>query len=170
MILGPCGAFCADLRRGKGMGAMNCAVQVLTTGQTLVIFPEGWAHLDGVARPFKRGVVYIARTAASQLGHPVPIVPVHLRHGACPGQWINRLNPRLQFFLMPMLFAIYRRGTIVTAGRPIMSSELPTDATMAAAWLREQILALPAANSEAAAAAVEHRLPSLCAQRGFQTR
>jgi Delta7-sterol 5-desaturase len=78
LILGPCGAFCADLRRGKGVPALKSAVRVLTSGQTLVIFPEGWAHLDGITRPFKRGVVHIAREAAAQLGHPIPIVPVHL--------------------------------------------------------------------------------------------
>jgi 1-acyl-sn-glycerol-3-phosphate acyltransferase len=155
MILGPCGAFCADLRRGKGLPALKTAVRVLTSGQTLVIFPEGWAHLDSITRPFKRGVVHIAREAAAQLGRPIPIVPVHFRHGAYPGNWINRLNPRLQFLLVPLAFAIYRRGVKVTVGKPILSSALPVDDTAAAAHLRAQILSLTTSNGKLGASALE---------------
>src|SRR6202040_197590 len=100
-------AFCADLRPGKGARAATAGVRVLTSGQTLVMFPEGWAHLDGITRRFKRGAVHIARAAAAQLGHAVPIVPVYLRHGVHPGPWINRLNPRLQFLLVALAFPIY---------------------------------------------------------------
>jgi lathosterol oxidase len=155
LILGPCGAFCADLRRGKGVAALKSAVRVLTSGQTLVIFPEGWAHLDGITRPFKRGVVYIAREAAAQLGHPIPIVPVHLQHGAHPGSWINRLNPRLQFLLVPLAFPIYRRGVKVTVGAPILSSALPASDASATAHLRAEILSLDAANNRGRASASE---------------
>jgi 1-acyl-sn-glycerol-3-phosphate acyltransferase len=142
LILGPCGAFCADLRRGKGVPALKTAVRVLTSGQTLVIFPEGWAHLDGITRPFKRGIVHIAREASAQLNRPIPIVPVNLRHGAHPGGWINRLNPRLQFLLVPLAFPVYRRGMKVTVGRPILSSTLPVDDTCATTYLRTEILSL----------------------------
>ena len=138
LILGPCGAFCADLRPGKGVPALKSGVRVLTSGQTLVIFPEGWAHLDGITRPFKRGVVHIAREAAAQLGHPIPIVPVHLQHGAHPGGWINRLKPRLQFLLVPLAFPIYRSGIKVTVGAPILSSTLPAGETLAAVHLRHK--------------------------------
>jgi 1-acyl-sn-glycerol-3-phosphate acyltransferase len=129
------------------MPALKSAVQVLGSGQTLVIFPEGWAHLDGITRPFKRGLVHIAREAAAQLGHPIPIVPVHLRHRTHPGRWINRLNPRLQFLLVALAFPIYRRGVKVTVGAPILSSALPSGGTSATAHLRAQILSLPAANT-----------------------
>jgi 1-acyl-sn-glycerol-3-phosphate acyltransferase len=157
MILGPCGAFCADLRRGKGVPALKTGVQVLTSGQTLVIFPEGWAHLDGTARPFKRGVVHIAREAATQLGRPIPIVPVHFRHGAHPGAWINRLNPRLQFFLMPLAFPIYRRGVKVAVGKPILSSALPVDDSAAAAQLRTRILGLGVKSGQPGPSSLEPR-------------
>lgn len=142
LILGPCGAFCADLRPGKGLPALIAGVRIVTSGQTLVIFPEGWAHLDGVTRPFKRGVVYIARQATARLGYPVPIIPVFLRHAAHPGAWINRLNPRLQFLLVALAFPIYRRGLKLVAGQPIFPSELPTNETAATNSLRQAILAL----------------------------
>lgn len=142
LILAPCGAFCADLRRGKGLPALKAAIRVLTSGQTLVIFPEGWAHLDGVTRPFKRGVVHIARKAAEEVGKPIPIVPVHLQHGGHPGTWVGRLNPRIQFFLVPLAFPIYRRGVKVTIGSPILSSSFPADERSATAYLQAEILSL----------------------------
>jgi 1-acyl-sn-glycerol-3-phosphate acyltransferase len=147
LILAPCGAFCADLRRGKGVLALKSAARVLTSGQTLVIFPEGWAHLDGITRPFKRGGVHIAREAAAQLGRPISIVPVHLQHGSHPGGWINRLNPRLQFLLVPLAFPIYCRSVKVTVGAPILSSALPAGDTSATAHLRAEILSLGASNN-----------------------
>jgi 1-acyl-sn-glycerol-3-phosphate acyltransferase len=152
LVLGPCGAFCADLSRGKGVRALNTGVRVLTSGQTLVIFPEGWAHLDGVTRPFKRGVVRIARDGAGQLGHAIPIVPVHLQHGRHPGPWITRLNARLQFLLVALAFPIYRRGVEITVGAPILSSELPFDDTSATAHLRAAILSLGVSGNHAASA------------------
>jgi 1-acyl-sn-glycerol-3-phosphate acyltransferase len=142
LILGPCGAFCADLRRGRGVTALNAGVRVLASGQTLLIFPEGWAYLDGLTRPFKRGVVHIARRAAQHLGQPVAIIPVHLRHRAHPGAWINRLNPRLQFLLVALLFPVYRRGLKVVVGEAILSSELPKDEELATENLRDVILVL----------------------------
>lgn len=142
LILAPCGAFCADLRQGRGLPALRAAVRVVSSGQSLVVFPEGWAHLDGVTRRFKRGVAHVARQAAARLGHAVPIVPVHLRHGAHPGPWINRLNPRLQFLLVALAFPIYRRGLRITVGAPIPSSDLAADETLAVAQLRDVILSL----------------------------
>ncbi len=142
LVLGPCGAFCADLRPGRGGPALNAGVRVLTSGQTLLMFPEGWAHLDGFTRPFKRGLVHIARRAAEHLGHPVRIIPVHLGHGAHPGAWINRLNPRLQFLLVALAFPIYRRGLKVVVGAPMFSSDLPIDEKVATEKLRDVILAL----------------------------
>jgi 1-acyl-sn-glycerol-3-phosphate acyltransferase len=143
LILGPCGAFCADLRPGKGLPALHSAVRVLTSGQTLVVFPEGWAHLDGITRPFKRGVVHIARKASAQSGcGSLPIVPVFLRHGAHPGPWINHLDPRVQFVLIAFAFPVYRRGLKVVVGAPILASDLPPDEELAARKLRDVIVGL----------------------------
>ena len=41
LVVAPWGAFCADLRTGRGSGAIAAAITALTSGQTVVMFPEG---------------------------------------------------------------------------------------------------------------------------------
>lgn len=141
-IFAPWGAFCADLRAGKGMPALDAAVRVLGSGQLLVMFPEGWAHMDGKVRPFKRGAVHVARKAAAQTGSEVSIVPVCIHYGAHPGTWISRLRPPMQYLVTLLGFALYRRGVRVVIGAPLSPSALPMHPTEAAAALREAVLAL----------------------------
>ena len=136
------GVFCTDLRTGKGARALVAAVRILVSGQTLVMFPEGWAHLDGSMGPFKRGAVSIARMAAAKVGSPVSIVPVHLRYGAYPGAWITRFPHALQCLILLLGFAFFRRGVHVIVGEPLLSSQLPEHATSATEELRSAILAL----------------------------
>jgi 1-acyl-sn-glycerol-3-phosphate acyltransferase len=142
LILSRWGAFCVDLADGRGGPAAAAAVRVLTSGQTLVLFPEGWAHLDGAVRPFKRGAVGISRMAAQQSGSAVPILPVRLHYGAYPGTWINRLPPPLQYVIMLVGVLAFRRGVQVVCGRPIRSSDLPADPSEATRQLRDRVLGL----------------------------
>lgn len=142
LFLSPCGAFCVDLDSGKGIPAFHSAIRVLSSGQTLVMFPEGWAHMDGVVGPFKRGAVSIARMAAARLGRPLSIVPVYLRYGAYPGRWINKLPPPLQYLIVFLGLVCFRRGVRVVVGKPLLSSELPERATLATRELRKALLAL----------------------------
>jgi 1-acyl-sn-glycerol-3-phosphate acyltransferase len=125
MIFGPGGAFAVDIDRGQGAPAYRAAIRVLTSNQRLVIFPEGWAHLDGEMRAFKKGTVCIAKQAAQKINQAINIVPVFLRYGRYPGEWINKFNPRLQYFLTFLCFFRYRRGVTVVVGNPISSSLLP---------------------------------------------
>ena len=119
------GAFAVDIDRGQGAPAYRAAIRVLTSNQRLVIFPEGWAHLDGRMGAFKKGTVCIAKQAAQKINQAINIVPVFLSYGRYPGEWINKLNPRLQYLMTFLCFLRYRRGVTVVVGNPISSSLLP---------------------------------------------
>lgn len=136
------GAFCTDLDEGKGAPALRAAVRILASGQTLVMFPEGWANVDGVVRPFKPGAASVARLATTKTRQPVSIVPVYLRYGRYPGPWINRLPAPLQFLLVFLLLAVYRRGVHVVFGKPFLSTELPREIGPATEELRRAVVAL----------------------------
>jgi 1-acyl-sn-glycerol-3-phosphate acyltransferase len=142
LLLSRWGAFCTDLREGKGAPALKAAVRILVSGQTLVMFPEGWANMDGAVGGFKKGAVSIARITESKAGRPVAIVPVHMRYGAYPGAWIRRLPPPLQYLTVLAGVAFFRRGVRVTIGKPLLSSELPKDVALATEQLRSAVLAL----------------------------
>lgn len=142
LIFSRWGLFCTDLRTGKGAPALVAAVRILESGQTLVMFPEGWAHLDGTVGPFKRGAVSIARMAAKKAGRPAYIVPVHLRYGAYPGPWIKQFPTSYQCLILLLGFMFFRRGVHVVFGQPLLSSELPKHATAATEELRSAVLAL----------------------------
>lgn len=149
LIAGPIGAFAADLTPGKGGAARNTAVQVLLNGEPLVLFPEGWAYLDGSMGPFKKGAVRIVKEAASKLGKPTYLVPVHLRYGRYPGAWIKKLDPRLEYLLLFLASPFYRSGVDVVIGKPIPSTDLPADDGEATEKLKQAIIALdlkPGAN------------------------
>lgn len=139
-----CGAFCVDLEPGKGAPARDVAVRILATGQTVVLFPEGWINMDGVLGPLKNGAARVAAEAARRLGHPIPIVPVALRYRRYPGSWIRRLPCPLQFLVVLLGWMRYRRGVTVTIGAPISSEELQGRGSEATAMLRRALVALAA--------------------------
>ncbi len=145
LLAGPTGGFPADLTPGKGGPAREAGVRVLTSGQTLVMFPEGWAYLDGSLGPFKKGAVRIAREAARQVKEGVHIVPVHLRYGLYPGAWIKKLPPPVEYLLIFLLSWYYRRGVTAVIGKPIATRELPADDAAATEVLRQRIIALDSA-------------------------
>lgn len=142
MFAGPTGAFPADLTPGKGGPARDAAVRLLVSGQSLVMFPEGWAYMDGVMGPFKKGAVRIAREAAQILGSPTYLIPVYMRYGRYPGSWIRRFPPPVQYALVLLLFPLYRRGLTVVFGKAICSTDLPADDAEATERLREAVIAL----------------------------
>lgn len=142
VIIGPMGAFAADLTPGKGGPAREAAVDVVASGQMLVMFPEGWAYLDGKLGEFKKGAVRIGRAAAEEIGRPTYLVPTYLRYGKYPGSWIRKLHPMWEYLLVFLLFPIYRRGCTITIGEPISSDDLPADVGEATAFLKERVIAL----------------------------
>ncbi|MBX9686104.1 MAG: 1-acyl-sn-glycerol-3-phosphate acyltransferase [Candidatus Obscuribacterales bacterium] len=143
VLAGPMGGFAADLTPGKGGAARETAVRIMTDGSLpLVLFPEGWTYLDGSGGPYKKGAVRIVKAAASETGKETYLLPVHLEYGKYPGKWITKLNPRLEYLLMLLLFWNYRRGCTITIGKPIAASELPKDDAEATEMLRQRILSL----------------------------
>ncbi len=142
LLVGPVGAFCADLTRGRGFPALEAAIRVLTSGQRLVMFPEGWAYLDGKLGEFKKGAVRIAREASKQLGQTTYIVPVNLRYGKYPGSWITKLPPPVEYALIFALFIFYRRGLTMVVGKPIPIHDFSPDDAAATEQLKQAIIAL----------------------------
>lgn len=142
LVFSRCGAFCVDLDEGKGGPALRAAVSVVASGQTLLIFPEGWANMNGTVGPFKKGAVSIARMAAAKAGGPVAIVPVYLRYGAYPRAWITRLPISVQCLMLLFGFILYRRGVHIIIGKPLLSSDLPKNAALASEELRKAVLQL----------------------------
>lgn len=142
LVVGPLGAFAANLDRGKGAPAFRAAIRVLTSGQSLVMWPEGWTYLDGKIGPFKKGAVRIAKQSAAELGEPTYIVPVSLTYGKYPGAKIMRLPIKLQYLLLVAGFPFFRRGVKVVIGKPIASNALPENDTEATELLKTTIVAL----------------------------
>jgi len=138
----PMGCVPVDLTPGKGGPARESAVKVVTSNQTLVMFPEGWAYLDGVLGPFKHGAVRIAREAAHEMGKPAYIVPTFLRYGRYPGSWIRKIQPPLEYFFFMLLAWYYRRGVTVVIGKPISTDELTGTDEEATEFLKQRIIAL----------------------------
>jgi 1-acyl-sn-glycerol-3-phosphate acyltransferase len=141
LAAGPVGVISVELKEGQGGPAREAAVKVLTSGQTLVMFPEGWAYLDGVMGPAKKGVVRIAREAAEQLKKDTYIVPMFLRYGRYPGSWIRKVQPPIAYLFL-LCNPFYRKGCTVVIGKAIPSSQLPADDAAATALWTEQVMAL----------------------------
>lgn len=142
LVAGPGGAFCADLTPGKGAPAKDAAVKALVDGESLCLFPEGWAYVTGKMGKLKKGAVRIVKEAAKKLGRPVHLVPTYMRYGTYAGEWILKLPMPVQFGLILLLFPIYRRGCTVVFGTPISSDDLPENDTEGTEMLRLAIVAL----------------------------
>lgn len=139
LIFGPMGAFAVDLTKGKGGPAKDASVEILSTNQILVMFPEGWAYLDGVMENFKKGAVTIAKETQARISEDVYIVPTFLRYGKYPGSWIRKIPPPLEYFILLMLFPIFRRGVTVVFGEPIPASSLPEDDYVGTELLEQKV-------------------------------
>ncbi len=142
LVFGPLGVFAVNIDRGRGGPARLSAINVLVSGQALLMFPEGWTYLDGKTGPFKKGAVNIARTAAEEMGKETYILPVHMRYGKYPGAWILKLPIRMQYLLLFVGFPFFRRGVKVVIGKAIASSSLPQSDIDATELLRNAVLAL----------------------------
>jgi 1-acyl-sn-glycerol-3-phosphate acyltransferase len=142
LVLGPAGAIAVDLRPSGGRRELAAGIRVLAGGERLVVFPEGWAHMDGRRGTFKRGAAYMAARAAMVHGSPIPVVPFYLHYPRHPGAWMTRLRPSLQYLVAALGFLRYRRGVTAVIGPPIPSDALPASADDATALLEARIRAL----------------------------
>ncbi len=133
---------CVDLRRGRGVGAFRTGVRLLTRGNALLVFPEGWAQMDGRRGQYKNGTVAMAQHAAALSGRPVFIVPASIQYPKHPGAWITKWPPAWQYAITLLAFPFFRRGATVNVGTPIDARDLPTDADKAIRRLEAAIDAL----------------------------
>ncbi|MCC7528902.1 MAG: 1-acyl-sn-glycerol-3-phosphate acyltransferase [Candidatus Melainabacteria bacterium] len=142
-IVGPWGAFVAhDSIRDNGVRARAAATRVLTTGQNLVLLPEGLTNMEPTMLPFKDGAVRIIKQAAKELGHDVWIIPAFMRYGKYPKGWIQKFPRPIQYMLTMLLFPLFRRGVKVVIGKPIPASAFAADDAEATLELRAAIEAL----------------------------
>lgn len=132
-VAGRLGAFGCDLRKGRGGPAREAAINVLTTHQILAMWPEGWTNMSATMGPFKKGAVNIAKTAATQLGQTVYIVPIHLHYGRYPGRWIKSFRIDHQYWMVLLCYPFLRRGCKVIIGDPLASNTLDAEAAKALA-------------------------------------
>jgi 1-acyl-sn-glycerol-3-phosphate acyltransferase len=119
------GVFAAhDQIKDQGARTREAAVQILIAGQQLVVFPEGLTNFSPAVDDLRPGACKIVREAALRLGKPVYIVPGYTRYGKYPGQWLAKLDRPIQYFTVLFGFPFFRRGAVVTVGKPISASEL----------------------------------------------
>lgn len=142
LVLGPAGAIAVDLRPSGGRRELAAGIRVLAEGERLVVFPEGWAHMDGRHGAFKRGATYMAARAARRRGSPISLVPFYLHYPRHPSAWMTRVRPSLQYLLAALGFLRYRRGVTAIIGPPISSEALPSSPDEATAFLEARIRAL----------------------------
>lgn len=140
-LLSPTGAIPVNIERGKGTAARHAGVKSLSSGKTLVVFPEGWAYLDGSVGQFKKGTVRIAKETARNTGVETYIVPAYMRYGTYPGQWLKKFSNPVQFLIIFALAPFYRAGLQITIGKPIAVSELPLDDEEASEFVRQKVIA-----------------------------
>ncbi len=142
LCVSPSNTVSVDLRRGHGGSALRTGVRLLCTGHSLVIFPEGWAHMDGHRGPFKSGAVAVARLAALKTGGRIDVIPAAICYPRRPGAWITRWPPAVQYALTLLAFPIFRRGATLNVGTPIDVRNLPADPAEATRFLESAIDAL----------------------------
>ena len=119
------GVFAAqdDIKDG-GVRTREAATQMLVSGQHLVVFPEGLTNFSPSVDDLRPGAVKIIREAARRLGKPVYIVPGYTRYGKYPTAWLATWDRPIQYFMVLFGFPFFRRGAVVTIGKPISAAEL----------------------------------------------
>ena len=137
LLAGRMGAYSIDVTNRGGLAAIEASVQLLTSNQSICMFPEG--ELYWPPGPFKTGAVRIAAEASKRLGKPITIVPVFLRYGRYPGKWVHGM-PDYARYTMPLFNPFwYRRGVTVVFGKPFSFTELPANPRLAAIELKRRV-------------------------------
>ncbi|MBX9688782.1 MAG: 1-acyl-sn-glycerol-3-phosphate acyltransferase [Candidatus Obscuribacterales bacterium] len=110
------GVFPVD--RKNGSSVIKPAVDLLVSGEPLMIFPEGKIDNSGKLGEFKVGAAYIALSAEQQLQgkEPVGLVPMHI----CYGKRNKKTGDSFNF--LKMAFS-WRGGVTLHIGKPIWLSE-----------------------------------------------
>lgn len=142
LLAGPCGVISVDLAKGKGRPAYHAGVQVLKERQRLIVFPSGWAKLDGIEAEHKEGVVRMAKEVSAAIGEPVYMVPAFIRYGRYPGSWIVKWPAPVGYFFMFVFRAWFRNGVVINIGKAVSSADISDDPKRARDQLHDIIMAL----------------------------
>lgn len=142
LLLSAGGGIPVDLEKGKGTAARLAGIKAMVSGRDLVIFPEGYAYLDGSVNEFKKGTVRIAKAAAAESGAETYIVPVYMRYGKYAPAWFKKYSNPVQFALIFLMAPYYRAGLEIVIGKAIPASQLPEDDVAANAILRQAVVEL----------------------------
>lgn len=93
-----CGGFPVNTDQ-PGIGSVRYGVDLLASGEMLVVFPEGGIYRDEQVHPLKVGPAWMAIQAATQSDGPVQVVPVGLAYSQpyprCGGRVAVRFGPPL---------------------------------------------------------------------------
>lgn len=121
IAMGAMGCFPVD--RSKGKSVIEPAINMVVSGGSLVIFPEGKISPTGECLPFKMGPAIIGLTAMERLGglggtERVAIVPINLHYHK------RDVATATKFFTECGLK--WRGGVTVTVGEPIYLNDLNT--------------------------------------------
>lgn len=92
-------------RSNNPLARMTSAIHA---GYSLIVFPEGTRHEEGLPGPFKSGIHHLARNCPE-----IPLVPVYLEN-------LNRMLPRGSVIPLPLI-------SRVTFGRPVDLNASATD-------------------------------------------
>lgn len=103
------GGFPIDTKH-PAVSTLRHGVELLQSGEMMVIFPEGNIFRDGTVHPLKPGLARIALSAeSSQSGLGVKIVPIHLRYSQPYPRWGCEVTIRIG---SPIQVTKYHTGSI----------------------------------------------------------
>lgn len=142
LYLKDCGAVPIEIAGESASQALWRFSRLVAAGKTLALFPEGWIHIDGATREFKKGVILIARKSEKLLGRPVRILPVFVQYGKYPGPFVAKVGVPFDYLITLVAAPLYRAGATVFIGKPISSSDLPSDSDEAIKLLHRKVVEL----------------------------
>lgn len=143
LIFAPMGAFVAqDSLRDYGTRACDAGSRILTSAQTLVMFPEGYTSFDTELLPVRKGAHRILKQAEEKLERACYLVPAHIQYGRYPGKWIRRFKRPVQYLIVLLGFWHYRRGAAITIGEPVRSDQIPDHPKAGIDFIMQRILSL----------------------------
>lgn len=143
LIFAPVGAFVAqDSSRDYGKRACDAGVRALTSGETLILFPEGFTSFDTELLPVRKGAHRILKQTEEKLERPCYLIPAHIKYGRYPGKWIRRFKRPVQYLIVLLGFWRYRRGATITIGQPVRSDQIPDHPKAGIDFIMQRILSL----------------------------
>ena len=111
--------------------AVESSVEILKSGRSIMICPEGWATMTNEMLLFKTGIARIAKESG------VPVVPMYIYYSKLPPKEILKLHFFVQCILTWLFFS-FRGPVTVNIGEPVI--DLPDDIQEATKKIRNMVL------------------------------